>query len=79
MRRCSQMDEVFAKADEIENAVEIFRKRLDDLEEAILCRAFRGELVPQDPNDKPASFLLKKIRSQRVEISKKGKTQTLLG
>ena len=33
--------------------------------EAILAKAFRGELVPQDPNDEPASVLLDRIRAER--------------
>lgn len=37
---------------------------LDRLERAILARAFRGELVPQDPNDEPASVLLERIRRE---------------
>lgn len=36
----------------------------DKLEQSILAKAFRGELVPQDPNDEPAEELLKKIKSK---------------
>jgi type I restriction enzyme S subunit len=43
---------------------------LDRLEAAILAKAFRGELVPQDPNDEPASVLLERIRSQRAAAAK---------
>lgn len=32
---------------------------------ALLAKAFRGELVPQDPNDEPASELLKRLAAQR--------------
>jgi type I restriction enzyme S subunit len=32
---------------------------------ALLAKAFRGELVPQDPNDEPASVLLERIRAAR--------------
>jgi type I restriction enzyme S subunit len=39
--------------------------RVDDLDRTILAKAFRGELVPQDPNDEPASVLLERIRSER--------------
>lgn len=37
---------------------------LDRLDMAILARAFRGELVPQDPADEPASVLLDRIRAE---------------
>lgn len=38
---------------------------LTALNSAILAKAFRGELVPQDPNDEPASALLERIRAER--------------
>jgi type I restriction enzyme S subunit len=40
-------------------------KLLPKLEAAILAKAFRGELVPQDPNDEPASVLLERIKFER--------------
>ncbi|MDP2341634.1 MAG: restriction endonuclease subunit S [Deltaproteobacteria bacterium] len=39
--------------------------RLGDLEHTALAKAFRGELVAQDPNDEPASALLDRIRAER--------------
>lgn len=39
------------------------KQRLLELENAILARAFRGELVPQDPSDEPASVLLERLRA----------------
>lgn len=41
-------------------------KRADALERAALAKAFRGELVPQDPTDEPASALLERIRAARA-------------
>lgn len=41
-------------------------KMLDDLDNSILSKAFRGELVPQDPNDEPASVLLERIRQEKT-------------
>lgn len=38
---------------------------LPKLEAAILAKAFRGELVPQDPNNEPASALLSRVKAER--------------
>jgi type I restriction enzyme S subunit len=52
---------------ELEAQVEANLKRTDRLRQAILKRAFEGNLVPQDPDDEPAQVLLQKIRNQRIE------------
>ena len=39
--------------------------KLSQLDQSILAKAFRGELVPQDPRDEPASELLARIRTTR--------------
>lgn len=39
---------------------------LGRVDQAILAKAFRGELVPQDPSDEPASVLLERIRAERA-------------
>ncbi|EAA7735862.1 restriction endonuclease subunit S, partial [Salmonella enterica subsp. enterica] len=43
------------------------------LRELILELAVRGKLVPQDPNDEPASVLLKRIAAEKAELVKQGK------
>lgn len=43
------------------------------LRELILELAVRGKLVPQDPNDEPASALLKRIAAEKAELVKQGK------
>lgn len=41
------------------------RKLVDHLDQAVLSKAFRGELVPQDPGDEPAVALLERIKAER--------------
>ena len=48
-----------------EAAVEASLKRVERLRQSILKQAFCGQLVPQDPDDEPASVLLERIRAER--------------
>ena len=43
------------------------------LRQKILDLAIRGKLVPQDPNDEPASVLLERIRAEKERLIKEGK------
>ncbi|MBO5679306.1 MAG: restriction endonuclease subunit S, partial [Bacteroidaceae bacterium] len=43
------------------------------LRQKILDLAIRGKLVPQDPNDEPASVLLERIRAEKERLAKEGK------
>ena len=65
-----QLDKAFARANRLEAEAARARALLDRLESAILAKAFRGELVPQDPNDEPASVLLDRIRAERAAAPK---------
>jgi len=58
----------------LEASVEAALARARRLRQAVLKRAFEGRLVPQDPNDEPASVLLERIRAQRETGKKAGKT-----
>ncbi|WP_434068899.1 restriction endonuclease subunit S [Vibrio campbellii] len=61
------VDQYFAFADTIEAQVKKAQARVDNLTQSILAKAFRGELVPQDPNDEPADKLLERIAQARNE------------
>jgi len=50
-------------ADQLEARYAKAHAHLDKLTQSLLAKAFRGELVPQDPNDELASVLLARIRS----------------
>lgn len=60
-----RVEALFKKADEIEERYKKANSFVDKLTQSILAKAFRGELVPQDPNDEPAEKLLERIREER--------------
>jgi len=63
-RIVAKIQELFSLADGIETAVKKAKQRADRIDQAILAKAFRGELVPQNPNDEPASVLLQRLKSK---------------
>ena len=65
-----RVEQAFALADQLETRVAAAHRRIHDLTQSLLAKAFRGELVPQDPNDEPASVLLERIRAQRAATPK---------
>ena len=64
-RIVSKVQELLSIADQLEARLTAARKSVDRLTPALLAKAFRGELVPQDPGDEPASALLERIRAAR--------------
>lgn len=46
---------------------------IEKLKQKILDLAIKGKLVPQDPNDEPASVLIEKIREEKAKLVKEGK------
>lgn len=65
-----RVEQLFAFADQLEARIKAAQVRIDVLTQSILAKAFRGELVPQDPNDEPASVLLDRIKAQRASAPK---------
>ena len=60
-----EVERRFSVADEVEKTVTAELKRAEQLRQSILKKAFSGKLVPQDPNDEPASVLLERIKVQK--------------
>jgi type I restriction enzyme, S subunit len=77
-----RVEALFKKADAIEARYKKAKAFVDKLTQSILAKAFRGELVPQDAKDEPASVLLERIKQEhskreadvkkRKMINKKG-------
>ena len=50
-------------------------ENLDQLMTSILKQAFGGKLVPQDPNDESAEFLLQRIKQEKEQLKQKEKSK----
>ena len=68
-----QISKLFACIEAIENDNSNLRFAIHQAKSKILDLAIRGKLVPQDPNDEPASVLLERIREEKEELIKAGK------
>lgn len=74
-RIVAEIESRFERADALETAVDRALNDAEKLKQAVLKKAFSGELVPQNPGDEPASVLLARIRAARASElpAKKGK------
>jgi type I restriction enzyme S subunit len=61
-----RVDSLFAFADRLEARLEAAQAGVEHLTPSLLGKAFRGELVAQDPNDEPASELLRRLAKSRA-------------
>ncbi len=60
-----RVESLFKLADQLEARYQKAKSYVDKLTQSILAKAFRGELVAQDPNDEPASVLLERIKQEK--------------
>jgi len=70
-----RVEQLFAFADKIEARYTKAKTMIDKLPQSILAKAFRGELVAQDPNDEPASVLLERIKLEKEKLAAEKKVK----
>lgn len=58
-----ELDRLINLVDNVQTSASITEANTIILEQSVLAKAFRGELVPQDPNDEPVSALLERFKS----------------
>ncbi len=63
-----QVEKLFALADTLEEHYRKAKDRIDRLSQSVLAKAFRGELVQQDPDDEPAEKLLERIKEEKMRL-----------
>ncbi len=69
-----QVDKLFALTDKVEEHYQKARARVDALAQSVLAKSFRGELVPQNPDDEPAEKLLHRIQEEKKKMEAELKT-----
>jgi type I restriction enzyme S subunit len=62
-----ELDRRLSAADALDATLQASLRRAERLRQSILERAFRGELVPQDPNDEPAEALLARLKATAAD------------
>jgi len=72
-RIVTSIESAFAVIDEVEQAKDDLKSAVASAKAKVLALAISGKLVPQDPNDEPASALLDRIQSEREQLIKDGK------
>ena len=71
-----QIDQQYSIIDQLYQTLTAALQHAEALRQSILKKAFSGQLVPQDPNDEPASALLERIQAEKAALSAQAKTLT---
>jgi type I restriction enzyme S subunit len=72
------LEEKLSEVDYLNETITTSLQQAEALRQSILKKAFSGQLVPQDPNDQPASILLARIKAEKIDndSSKTNQRQT---
>ena len=74
LQQWHKMEQLKKKLNQLLNeAIELDKRLLNVLPKSILQEAIQGRLVPQDPNEEPASVLLSRIREEKQKLLEIGK------
>lgn len=76
-RIVEEIETYFSILDNMENTISQSLHQTSSIRQSILKKAFEGKLVPQDPNDEPASILLQRIKAEKNSNIKKENYQQL--
>ena len=64
-----KIEQKLSQTDALISQIEDHLKKVEALRQSILKKAFSGQLVPQDPDDEPASILLERIKAEKAAQS----------
>ena len=74
LQKVDKIQPLYVRYEKNKSRLEALTKTLyTNLRKSILQEAMQGKLIPQDPNDEPASVLLQRIREERLKLVKDGK------
>ena len=70
-----QIESRLSVVEKLKQEIEDGLKQSEALRQSLLKKAFEGRLVPQDPNDEPASILLERIKRETAKLKKKARKE----
>ena len=70
-----QIEARLSVAQKLQQDIEDGLKQAEALRQSLLKKAFEGRLVPQDPNDEPASVLLERIKTEKAKLKKNARKE----